>query len=87
MVEVNEGVLWPDTLTKFLARYQYSRLFEESGQDLERLTLAADAHTVLAKKARLKVELEDRKTNDGVVWIGSAHGGLDVFDVTAQGTF
>jgi len=86
VVEINESVLGPDALTKFLASDQYSRFFEESSEDLKRLALAADAHAVFAKDTTLKVELEDRKTNDGIVWIGCAHGGLDVFDVTACGT-
>jgi hypothetical protein len=86
MVEIDERVLGPDALTKFLARDQYSRALKQSRQDLKRLTLAADAHAMFAKNTSLKIELENRKTNDGIVWTECAHGGLDVFDVTAQGT-
>lgn len=86
VVEIDERVLGPDALAKLFASNQYSRFFEKRRQYLERLTLAADAHAVFAKNASLKIELEDRKPNDGIVWIGEAHDGLDVFDVTAQET-
>jgi len=48
-------------------------LFEKGRQYLERLTLTADAHAMFAKNTPLKIQLEDGKTNNGIVWIWCAH--------------
>jgi hypothetical protein len=70
VVEINKDFIWPELGTQILATDQFSRSFQEQGQDLKRLTGETNLGAVLPQLTRLQVNLialEADETRQGVL--------------------
>jgi hypothetical protein len=64
VIEVDEGVRWPERGAQFLASNQFSRSFKQSRQQLKRLFLEPYPLPPLAQFPGVKVDLERAETNN-----------------------
>ena len=65
MIEVDEGVGWPEAVAELFAGDDLAGFLEEQGKDLEGLVLELDSDAVLAEFAGAEVELEAREAQPG----------------------
>ena len=64
MLEVSEGVGWPEFLLQFLASDQFSGAEDQGFEHLKRLAGQTDADALLAQFGGLEIHLEDAEADD-----------------------
>src|SRR5690242_14354559 len=84
MVEVYERILGPHALPQFFPRKQLSRAFEQRHQDLDRLLLASNAHSIFPEFAGAGVNFKGAKSGNRSEGIRCTHSGLGVLDEKAR---
>jgi hypothetical protein len=77
MIEIHKSVCGPESLPKLFAGYDLARLFDQHGQDLERLFLKAYLKTTLTQFASTKIELKNPKTEPPAKLIVCPHGRVE----------
>ena len=73
VLEVDEGIVRPETTAKLFAGNCRARVFEKGDKDLERLGLQLDRQAVLAEHTLRQVDFEGTKANKAGV-TGWLHG-------------
>jgi hypothetical protein len=64
MLEIYKRVFWPDKATEFFPDNHIPRMFEECGQQQERLGLQPYSHSMLAKHALGNIDLKRSESKD-----------------------
>jgi hypothetical protein len=67
MVEIDEGIRWPERFLQLFSRDQVALSGQQHLQHLERLARQLDANAVLAQFVGAQVRIEHPKMNGGVV--------------------
>jgi hypothetical protein len=81
VVEIHEGVGWPQLLAQLFARDHLAGALEQQGQHLKGLLLQAQLRTILAQLARGEVQLEDSKPHKSAgVALESGHETITAID-------
>jgi len=62
LLEVHEGLSWPELLLQFFSGDGLARVLEEHGKNIHRLTLQPNLHSLLAEFPGTRIELEHAKT-------------------------
>jgi hypothetical protein len=74
VIEINEGVGWPDLVPQLIPRDDLARTFQQDSENLEWLILQPIALSALfAQFSRLLVEFETREANNGTRRSGLLH--------------
>ena len=68
VVEINKGVLRPESATELLAGHNLSRALQKDGQDLKWLRLEFEPAPLLSKLARTQIRFEQSES-DHAWWI------------------
>ena len=64
MIEVDEGVRWPELAAQLLASNEFSRSFQQSHQQLQGLFLEPYLLSLLAQFPGVKIDLESAESDD-----------------------
>jgi hypothetical protein len=64
VVEIDEGVGWPESAAQFFSRNYLAGMLDQHVQDLERLFLELQLDSILAQLARRNVYLEGSETQN-----------------------
>ena len=86
MLEVNEGVVRPESVLEFFAGDEFAGMFEESGENLNGLRLKLEAGAVLGQFSGMKIDFKGAEAD--FLLLGDGHiafpsvlqlQGVDVF--------
>jgi hypothetical protein len=63
MVEIDEGIAWPEAIAQFLASDNFAWILKQHNQNLEGLFWKLEPETLLAELASFQIHLENTKTH------------------------
>jgi len=63
MVEIDEGIAWPEAVAQFLSGDNFAWILEKHNQNLEGLFWELEPETLLAEFASFQIHLENTKTH------------------------
>lgn len=73
VVELDEGVGGPKSLTNLFSGNQFAGALEQHGEDLERLFLQPDSQSVFGQDELFKINFKPSKFNHVVLWWRDFH--------------